>query len=406
MTLCGRWRGRLSGGLHLHRERKMRKNQQACKERLKKHCDELNDANLNAEEIHGKLKDLCDNKKSQEKCQNLKSKLQNECDTFKTPLSDAVKKGISKLEDSDCANEKKCVFLEGACLTLAEDCNKLRNLCYQKERNKVAEKALSRVLNGNFQTNVCKEKLKKACIELREESDELLKLCLYQDETCKKIEKEEKNNCQSLKTEIDGLKSKLKEKCPSLLERCHFYGENCKKSTKPDCEKLIKNCKAKNVTYIAPNLDFDPIKPETTLTEKIDLKNLYEKAAMKGIHIGKPPARDETALLALLIQDSTHSGNSKDKCEDVFKKNCKSFKDYKTLKGLCDGDKANENGTKICKELEKELSESAQIVSKKIKKHLLTSTPNNIIGWYELKTFLTERDCTRLLSDCFYFKGQ
>ncbi|KTW28356.1 uncharacterized protein T551_02775, partial [Pneumocystis jirovecii RU7] len=381
---------------------------QKCKDTLEKYCNGLKEVDAKLEKVDKKLKDICNNK--DKKCKDLKTKITGKCTTLKTALDTIVAKP-SPAGDECRKNEQECLFLEGACSNvLTENCNTLRNKCYQKKREEVAEKALLRALSGSLEDqNKCKEELKKVCLELIEESDELTKLCFYQEETCTNLLQLKDTNCQSLKTEIEGLKDddESKKKCHFLLEKCHYYNLSCKGKYSPGCKKLVKKCK--NIIYTASNLDFDPTKPETTLAEKVNLKNLYEKAEEEGIHIRRPPRKDVTTLLALLIQHQSVSSRSdnKEKCKEVLKEKCKDLKEHKILKGLCgDNNDANANGTKKCNELGQELTEHARIVSEKIIKRLFITQQNKIVTWHELKTFLTERDCTRLLSDCFYFKGQ
>ncbi|KTW25433.1 uncharacterized protein T551_03755, partial [Pneumocystis jirovecii RU7] len=73
---------------------------------------------------------------------------------------------------------------------------------------------------------------------------------------------------------------------------------------------------------------------------------------------------------------------------------------------LCnDNGSASQNGTEKCGKLEKELANSTKILSEKIKnKHL--SGSGKTIPWYKLSTFLSDSDCARLESDCFYLKSQ
>ncbi|KTW25550.1 uncharacterized protein T551_03689 [Pneumocystis jirovecii RU7] len=384
------------------------KNDNECKNKLEKYCKELNEAKIDLTKIHVKLEGLCKNGKAKDKCTELKNKVEDKCTKFKPKLEEAAKKDVSKLQSSDCENEQQCLFLERACPTeLKDDCNTLRNKCYQRKRDGVAEEVLLRALRGSIENgNKCKEKLKKICLELSQESDELTKLCLYQETTCSKFVSEKQKKCDALEQDVKavlGKENKLRGKCLALLEQCYFYRGNCEED-KLKCDVLGKKCQEQNIVYIPPGPDFDPTRPEATLAEDIGLEELYKEAEKDGVHIGKPPVRDATVLLALLIQNPTNTQpEKKEKCKNVLKDKCKELKKHEVLGYLCnDNGSASQNGTEKCEELEKELANSAKILSAKIgTKHL--SGSGETIPWYKLSTFLSDSDCARLESSCFYF---
>ncbi|KTW25519.1 uncharacterized protein T551_03708 [Pneumocystis jirovecii RU7] len=402
------------------------KDEQKCKEELEKYCNALTNAKLKPENVHNKLKEFCGGKNPEKKCKDLKGKVSQKCTTFKGKLQTAAEKGISVLTDSDCENEQQCLFLEGACSTdLKDNCNKLRNNCYQKKRNEVAEEALLRALRGDLEKEAeCEKKIKDVCPKIGQESDELTLLCLDQEKTCKKFVSEKKGKCNALEQDVkNALKknSELRGKCLPLLEQCYFHRGNCEgekskcskltnqdcKEYIPDCDKLEEECEKQNIIYTHPGPDFDPTKPEPTVAEDIGLEELYKKAAEEGVHIGKPPVRDATALLALLIQNpilNTQLSEEK-KCEKVLKDKCKELKKHEVLGYLCDdNDSTSQNGTEKCGKLQKELLNSTKILSAKIgAKHLVSIGQNNIVSWNKLTTFITEEECVRLQSDCFYF---
>ncbi|KTW25558.1 uncharacterized protein T551_03681 [Pneumocystis jirovecii RU7] len=393
-----------------------------CKKSLEKYCEELKKASLDMEKVHKMLKDFCGNGKASKantKCQGLQAKVMRKCTNFKTQK---LEQAVKNPSDDNCKeSERQCLFLEGACPSvLIEDCNKLRNLCYQKKRDKVAKEVLLRALHGNIENeNKCKEKLKKICLELSQESDELTMLCLDQQTTCDKFVSKKKEKCTDIETSIKTAlnKNELKTKCLLLLEKCYFYRGNCEgdklkcKSPNKDCEdylpkcdELGEKCQEQNIVYIPPGPDFDPTKPEPTVAEDIGLEELYKKAEKEGVHIGKPPVRDATALLALLIQNS---GNTQveEKCKKVLENKCKELKEHEVLGDLCnDSGTIGKNGTEKCKKLQDELANSTKILSAKIgAKHFVSIGQNNIVSWNKLTTFITEEECIRLQSDCFYF---
>ncbi|KAG5518015.1 hypothetical protein PMAC_003199 [Pneumocystis sp. 'macacae'] len=381
-----------------------------CKKKLKEYCEGLKKIDPGLDNIDEKLKEICKDNAPEEKCTRLKTKIDGKRDSFKQKLEQADGKKVSELTDEHCSNQKGCLFLEDAYPGEFKDkCNKLRVNCYQKKRKEVAEDALLRALSGSLKKeDSCKEKLKKVCLELSGESDELTEFCFDEEKVCKSLVDKEKSICNSLKDEVESALNKedeLETKCPSLLKKCYFYSTDC--NDQPQCEKLKNSCKGKGVVYERPGSDFEPTRPGLTVAEEIELQELYEEAAREGVYIGRPPTRDATELLLLLSQRSTKSG-AKEKCQDVLDTKCKDLKEHELLKGLCKSDnKASENGTKECDGLHQKGADSAQGLTTKLKnKDLVASNPNTVIGWHGLPTFLTDKDCRTLESDCFYFGGQ
>ncbi|KTW31112.1 uncharacterized protein T551_01185, partial [Pneumocystis jirovecii RU7] len=384
-----------------------------CKENLEKYCQGLKNASLEEKKIHEKLESFCKNGKAEGKCNELKVKVSQKCTTFKGELQTTVGKGISKLTDDDCKkNERQCLFLEGACPTeLKEKCNELRNLCYQRKRDGIAEEVLLRTLRGNIEDeNKCKEKLKKICLELSQESDELTKLCLDQQTICNKFVSKKQEKCTTLEQDIKKALEKeneLRGKCLPLLERCYFYRRNCK-ADKSKCDELGKKCQEQNIVYIPPGPDFDPTRPEATLAEDIDLEELYKKAEEDGVFIGRQHVRDATALLALLIQDPSVAGNDdKEKCKKALEKKCKTPQEHEALNSLCKESGLSDDGTKKCDELEKDIKRTCDILMSKLTNNRLFDPKkgnNEILGWEGLPTFFSNEDCAKLESYCFYFE--
>ncbi|KAG5519985.1 hypothetical protein PMAC_001060 [Pneumocystis sp. 'macacae'] len=398
--------------------------EEECKKKLKGYCDNLKEADKGLKKVDPRLKGICDDGKPDEKCKNLKTNVKKKCTELKEKLEKV--EDISTLKNDDCnKDEQKCLFLEGACpKELTENCNKLRNLCYQKKREKIANEVLLRAIRGSLvNETTCKTKLKKVCLELSQESDELMKSCFYQETWCQKFVLGRKEKCDTLEAKIKGVlekKNELRAKCLPLLEECYFYRGDCKEDIKncdesskdcneylPVCDALAEECKGKSIVYIPPGRGFDPTEPEPTVAEDIGLEELYERAAKEGVHIGKPPVRDATALLALLIQDLTVKSqvDENGKCKKVLENRCKDLKEHEVLGDLCNDDGAvSKKGTEKCEKLRDELAESTKVLSTKIEaKHLVSTKKNEIIAWNRLFTFLTEEECTRLQSDCFYF---
>ncbi|KTW25533.1 uncharacterized protein T551_03668, partial [Pneumocystis jirovecii RU7] len=381
-------------------------NDEECRKKIETYCKGLKNAKLQPEEIHKKLEDICKTGKEKEKCIELKTKVSQKCTHFETELEKLLKN-----QQYDCSEEEKqCLFLERACPTLKDKCNELRNECYQMERDDVAEKALLRALNGSFKKNGnCKEKLKEVCLELSKESDEIMKMCLNQEKTCQSLEKIAEKRCSSLKIPVNTLlTSTVNGMCLLLLKKCYFYGKNCEGADKPKCNDLENECKKKGFIYTIQGSEFNPTKSKPTLAEKIGLKELYEKAAEQGIFIRKPPPVEATDLLALLILDSSQNqSNKNEKCKKILKDKCKDPKEKGILKDLCQGEELSKVGEKKCEELEDDIKETCKIFkSKVLNNHLydVTKGSTGIIMWEKLPTFLSNEDCAKLESYCFYYE--
>ncbi|KTW25514.1 uncharacterized protein T551_03713, partial [Pneumocystis jirovecii RU7] len=379
-----------------------------CKKKLKEYCKGLRTINPGLDKVDEKLQKVCkEDKTAEKKCTGLKEKIKAKCTVFMNELKTESGKSISKLKDNDCKNnEQKCLFLEGACSDdLKEKCNDLRNKCYQKKRDEVAEKALLRALNGDLKDkDLCKKKIENVCLLLGQESNELMQKCFDTESLCTSLVQTIKDKCASLKTEIgkvlttDGkLQKKEHSLLEKLLEKCHFHYESCK-TENPDCNNLKKKCKDAGITYIPPGLKFDPTKPEATLAEKIGLEELYKEAARQGVVIQRALERDIVDLLVFLSGSNPFDDTQ---CQSVLNTKCSSI-EYLTqgLKDLC-GNKSNY--TKKCKEFKEEFQETKDSLEVKFRSNLFEK---EIKLWGELPKFLTENDCVGLQSDCFYFEGQ
>ncbi|KAG5513618.1 hypothetical protein PMAC_001050 [Pneumocystis sp. 'macacae'] len=375
-----------------------------CKKKLKEYCENSNKIDEKFG-VYPKLKEICkEDTKQGEKCTELKKNVKEKCTKFKAELKTAVAKQISELKDTDCKeNEQKCLFLEGACPTnLLEDCNKLRNLCYRKKRDNVAKEVLLRALRSDLnKSEICEKKLKEICPGLGRESNELTQSCLNQKETCKNIITEGKEKCKTLKTSVTAvLGSFKKEECLSLLEQCYFYVGNCEEEHPPDCDKLEERCRKENIVYIPPGLPFDPTRPAASLAEDIGLEGLYRGAEEDGVVIGGQRVRDATALLAFWLKKK----HEKDECEKILKEHCKDPHKHEALENLCKGNDLSEDGKTKCEELGKDINNTCINLTPMILKNRLYDLNNKVVGWGDLPTFLSNEDCSRLESYCFYFE--
>ncbi|KTW25527.1 uncharacterized protein T551_03703 [Pneumocystis jirovecii RU7] len=385
-----------------------------CKEKLEKYCKALTNATIEPKDVHNKFKDFCEDKKQKTKCTGLKSKITQKCTEFKNKLEGK----LANLPDKDCKeDERQCLFLEGACPTeLKDDCNTLRNKCYQKKRDGVAEEVLLRALRGDLEEEAgCKKKIKNVCSKIGQESDELTLLCLDQKKTCANLVEKGKSKCDTLKQEVEETlkKNKLRGKCLPLLEQCYFHRGNCKdiskcnKSSKncyeylPVCDKLAEECEKKSIIYMHPGPDFDPTRPEPTLAEDIGLEELYKRTEEDGVFIGKQHVRDATALLASLVKNDL----KKEKCEEVLANKCKNSHEHEALEDLCNNNTPNTNGTEKCKELKEDVEETCKILTLKVNNRLFDIRNSETIEWGKLPTFISKEDCAKLETYCFYYEG-
>ncbi|KAG4304922.1 hypothetical protein PORY_001597, partial [Pneumocystis oryctolagi] len=381
------------------------KNTPQCKDKLKAYCDELKKDPLKPENVHGKLKDLCKDGNQETKCTELKDKVQQKCTKFQQEL----KTTLQNLKDEQCAkNERQCLFLEGADPdNLKKHCNQLRETCYQRKRDGVAEEVLLRALSGSLKTSdpqnteTCKKKLPEVCKELGDKSNELAIRCSDSQKTCTSLKKTIEEKCKALKSAVEKAPSPTNEECQLLLEKCHFYGSNCEDADKSKCDDLKKKCEEKNIMFVPPDHPFNPIKPPTTLAEQIGLAALYQKAAQDGVHIGSASTLDVLNLLALLTPTGTGTG-IKDACEKKLNKDCSSLKtEYPMLKDLCeDNGQASQEGNNACNALKTRLDSLPQEIENKLKQ---PGADKNAIPWHKLSDFLIEEDCTELESLCSYF---
>lgn len=89
-------------------------------------------------------------------------------------------------------------------------------------------------------------KVQNIYIKLNQESDELMYKCFDLIYICTILEKETKEICNSLKTEIKiAFEKNTTEICASLLERYHFYWKNCETQEKLNYNELKTKCEKK-----------------------------------------------------------------------------------------------------------------------------------------------------------------
>ncbi|KAG5436831.1 hypothetical protein PCANB_001677, partial [Pneumocystis canis] len=378
-----------------------------CKTELGKYCKALSDAKLESEKVHKNLKDVCKEQKANEdKCTGLQDKIEEKCREFKKKMEAAPKK--KPIENKNCEEyELQCLFLEGACPSeLTGECNELRNECYEKKRNEVAEEIALRALKGKLKETKkeeCENELKKHCPILSRMSQELMEKCLDPEGTCQSLITEAENKCTSLTEKVkDKLNNIEDETCKTLLEQCYFYGPNCEKKDRPECEKLKKECEEKyDIMYIPPEEPWFPIQPMPDITDKVGLEELYEATAKKGVLIEKLHVGMED-LIFFLSQKSQGGNFDQGEFRKINKNKC----DYlKTLSGDSnyDCDKLENKYN----QLERKFVKERKDLEEHIKDTGLFSESNRdgsakTIPWHKLDSDFNGRKCAQLQSGCFF----
>ncbi|KAG5519732.1 hypothetical protein PMAC_000005 [Pneumocystis sp. 'macacae'] len=374
-----------------------------CETGLKKYCKDLEEIDPDLDKVHSKVKKICkDNTRIKEKCENLKNEFTKNCTAFEAKLTNLHFPSYDQCKE----NEQKCLFLEGACPNLIKECIILKNRCYQDKRDTIAKEILLRALNGSLEAK-CEEKLKEVCVELSQESDELMLKCFNLGNICIVLKKEARERCDSLKKEIKLISEKnITQKCFLLLEQCHFHWKNCNNQIKSDCDELKNRCEKQGLIYSIPGSEFNPMRLDITLVEKIGIKKLYEEAISDGIYIKKSLTKDLIALITLFVYSINYSvTNFEDLCNNLFERICNGSRNYMNFKSFCNGNTVKDKKNELCRTFEKDLKTRAQIILKKIDTVLFTSNLKKSTDLYGLKTFLSEKDCAKLLSECFYFES-
>ncbi|QSL65899.1 hypothetical protein MERGE_000181 [Pneumocystis wakefieldiae] len=332
-------------------------NESECKEKLRKYCQELKEADPDLENVDDRVKKFCqDAEQIEEKCKNLITEIKEKIKEIETK----IKTSISNPQDFHCAEyEKECLFLDQS-----------------SPRQEVAYEILFRALNGAINdTNNCTERMKEVCPILSEGSDELMLSCLNPDTSCQELQKKINDFCNPLNSTLN--ENELEGKCYERLEECHFYSKNCNETK---CDEVKEKCEKKKIKFEIPGSDFIPIEPKGTLLDEILLGKVYERWRNKGIFVGMPEKKSLGDILLLLSKEK----NSDKKCNEAFNK-CDNSKHLNSeLKALC----GNGEREKKCKELVN-----------------VTARCSETIYWHQLSRSLTEEECIEFESSCFYLES-
>ncbi|EMR09372.1 hypothetical protein PNEG_02321 [Pneumocystis murina B123] len=386
-----------------------------CKKTLENRCSELL-------EVIPELKNVCDGELSK-KCEELQSlkPIMNNCTEFEIQLTK-----ISFLEKNYCnIYIERCILFENVCPNkISDKCNELREICYKKQHEEIADIALLRVF-PNFSIELCESSIQEYCLKLSQESDQLVLRCLKWKSTCQQLMKVSQDINIYLKKEIKSIIKnvsermyekdvedidKLKKDCHQFLRDCNLYvsdfinyPQNIDKNNELSllCFQLRKICENSGIIVIFYNL-FNPIESDVSLSTKIDLNGLHKKAAESGIIVNKRMGdlRDYH-LLALLIHSNIDIEN---KCKKIVKNNCSSIEYFhKDLEKMCLYYKDNNNDMLNCLVLKSKLRNLCKDLSTKLKK--IFHSNNKDKGEFAIRDnyfLVNDEDCKSLLSLCFY----
>ncbi|QSL64815.1 hypothetical protein MERGE_002117 [Pneumocystis wakefieldiae] len=376
-----------------------------CKEQLKAYCEKLRKLNPDLKDMDIKLKEICENDEtSEQKCAGIDQRIKEKCDELRENLLK-----IKKVGSNHCNTyERQCLFMSEACRGLiTEACYRLRERCYKKRRDDVADEIALRAVNENMiNWWYCESFLEKACVFLNKESDELMLLCLQSRATCQRLVLEKSQICFGIKNEIHfTLQNIDNRRCYELLEKCYYYAKVCVEAYKPDCRALENYCKNKNITYLPLDTSVNPIENDKGIVEKLRLDEFYRRTEFWGVIIGKPSGKDLKDLI-ILISQFFKGNNMVEKCLDALTNGCIYYKTYRRdLADLCND---RNNREKNCKLILDNTASKCQDLKKALFDKGLSSesgdSKSKFYNWENLPKSLTKEDCVQLISACFYFE--
>nr|CAH17879.1 Major Surface Glycoprotein type II (MSR), putative [Pneumocystis carinii] len=273
-------------------------------------------------------------------------------------------------------------------------CRSLIFFCYLYKQREMANEVFLRALATDItESKDFQEKKKGICPTLIKQSDTLALFCL-EDISLEKFNKSIDEFCNSLKDFIDNDK---KEVCHEKLGIYHLLKERCEEKN----EKLKKLCEGKNITYRPPVKDFNPIEPEMTLLEEIDLENLYKGGRSRGLILG---ALEKTLNdMLTFLTPYTRVINMGTKCKNVLDTKCTYLKSISSeFKELCEKNKYEEK----CKDISKMTDRCTKL---RIRLYVDgTSTEfedrSESLSYDELSTSFTENECLEVMSEFFFIR--
>ncbi|KAG5519986.1 hypothetical protein PMAC_001061 [Pneumocystis sp. 'macacae'] len=377
-----------------------------CQTKLEEYCKKLQNMGLldKVLALHTEMKNLCENMKYKETCNNLE-KINTRCEKFKRKL----KSIINSFGPYDYYTmQSQCILLEKMCSNgFKKECNDLTILSQRKERNDIVSEFLLRAFSGNLKTEEdCEKVINEKCLIFMGESDELMEFCLGSNR-CKSLINFTEIKCKDLEMSALNLKyfienndetEILEEMCTLFLKRCHFHKPNCNDSFQSVCKDLEEKC-GEERKYTPPDLTLDLLGKEITLMDEIEHKELFDD------EIGKPGIKNTIDLLSLLVNGGPNS------CETNLNKCYEFCSSLPQLKDLYDNvtKRMNQSKKEICTSIYDKLKLRCKDLKSKLHSLSISSTAENqestVLGWSEQSAELDERLCIDLESECFYLQA-
>ncbi|KTW31360.1 hypothetical protein T552_00005 [Pneumocystis carinii B80] len=366
----------------------------ACEKKINEYCKELRDIDTELNKVYIKVKEICDNIK--QKCENIKAKIQKKVGQIGTLIDDLAKKIPFYRECEQYYQE--CMFFEPTKdEAVISSCIFLRDNCYLYKQKQIRNEVVLRALGADIiKSEDFEGKKREICPILTRQGDDLVSLCL-EDILFEDFNKDIDSFCGSLT--FFNINTRKEEVCHEKLGVYPLLKERCEKIN----NKFKGLCEGKNITYRPPVKDFNPIDPEMTLLEKIDLENLYKEGRNRGLILGALEKTLDDMLIRL--SSSTKPDVMENNCKNVLEKKCGYLKTISSeFKELCEKNKIGEKCKDIldltdkCKKLRIRLYlDGTSTEFKDIKsKHL---------SYDKLSTLFNENECLQVISECTYIKG-
>ncbi|KTW27981.1 uncharacterized protein T551_02948, partial [Pneumocystis jirovecii RU7] len=209
------------------------------------------------------LENLCNTTNHDEVCEKIDREVQEECDSFKLALQ---KKGLmgknvksqfytlnklSKIiyEESYTTLISKCAYIQSHCgVDFTDACGILRIAYYRAQFYKLAKEVLEGGLFGLFHnldsdgTKKCIDKLVEKCKVVRNNSINLLSMCLKPKETCEALAEDVERKSYRLRHALDKTRDYPREKdCLVLEKQCEDLTKDFEELNGP-CATLKRNC--------------------------------------------------------------------------------------------------------------------------------------------------------------------
>nr|CAH17899.1 Major Surface Glycoprotein type II (MSR), putative [Pneumocystis carinii] len=368
------------------------KDEEKCKSKLKEYCEELKGIDSELNKVHSKIKEICGD--IDKKCRETKAKIQKKVEETANLVTDYMSRSISYKECDQYY--QTCMFYEP---TKEKDvlgfCSLLRYFCYflrdTDMRNEVILRAVSTSISGSKDFA---EKRQNNCPTLIKQSNDLALFCL-EDISLENFNKSIDGFCNSLNDFIDN--DKKEEVCHEKLGIYPLLKERCEEKN----EKLKELCKVKNITYRPPVKDFNPIEPEMTLLEDIDLENLYKEGRNRGLILGALEKTLDDMLI--FLSRNSKPDEMEEKCNNVLNTRCTYLKTISSkFMELCE----NSNKKEKCKDISKMTDRCTKLRIRLYVDGTSTKFKDNseLLSYDKFSTSFTEDECLEVMSDFFFIR--